>query len=44
MAAMLVMETDDEKAQYAWGYRWGRVTDCSTLLASMVAKECAAVA
>jgi hypothetical protein len=37
------METDHETAQYAWDYRWCRVIDCGALLASMVAKECAAV-
>ena len=40
----IVMETDHEKAQYAWDYRWSRVVDCDALLASMVAKECGAVA
>jgi len=43
MGAMMVMETDHETAQYAWDYRC-RVIDCSALLASMVAKECAALA
>src|SRR6516225_9082315 len=43
MGAMMVMETDREKAQHAWDYRWCRVTDCGALLAAMVArKECGA--
>src|SRR5262249_57244984 len=37
------METDHEKAQYARDYRWSRVVDCDTLLASVVAKECGAL-
>src|SRR5262245_7842790 len=36
--------TDHEKARYAWGYRWGRNIDCGAPLASMVAKECGAIA
>jgi hypothetical protein len=43
-AAIIVMENDHEKAQYAWDYRWSRVVDCDALLTSMVAKECGAVA
>ena len=35
-------ETDHEKAQYAWDYRWRRITDCGAFLGSMVAKECVA--
>jgi hypothetical protein len=44
MGAMMVMETDHETARYALDYRWCRVIDCGALLASMVAKECAALA
>jgi len=44
MGAMMVMETDHETASYARDYRWGRVVDCDALLASMVAKECGAIA
>jgi hypothetical protein len=36
--------TDHEKARYAWDYRWGRNIDCGAALASMVAKECDAIA
>jgi hypothetical protein len=39
----IIMETDHEKAQRAWDYRWSRVIDCGALLASMVAKECGAI-
>ncbi len=42
-AAIIVMETDHEKAQYAWDYRWSRIIDYRALLASMVAKECGAL-
>ena len=37
------METDDEKVQCAWNYRWSRVADCDAPLASMVAKDCGAI-
>jgi hypothetical protein len=33
------METDHEKAYYAWDYRWCHITDRSSLLNSMVATE-----
>src|SRR6516164_5485209 len=36
--------TDHEKARYAWDYRWSRNIDCGAALASMVAKECDAIA
>jgi len=39
----IVMETDHEKAQYAWDYRWSRVVDCDALLAPVVAKECSVI-
>jgi len=38
-----IMETDHEKAQYAWDYRWCSVIDCGALLSSMVAEECGAI-
>src|SRR6266446_5097366 len=36
--------SDHEKARDTWDYRWGRNTDCGAPLASMVAKECGAIA
>jgi hypothetical protein len=35
----IIMETDHEKAQCPWDYRWSGITDCDALLASMVARK-----
>jgi len=32
-------ETDHEKAQYAWNYRWSDVVDRSPVLGPMVVRE-----
>jgi hypothetical protein len=42
--AIIIMETDHEKAQYAWDCRWSGVIDCGARIASMVArKKCGAI-